>query len=152
MTDQAPLFTEQEKEEFLLHAAVALLWSTTHGEDGNLDDNHGVEDLHPNTRAGLAAGCQDFMNANAEDLIEAQDTFGYSLEQAGHDFILSRNGHGAGFFDRGLEELGDRLQKAAESAGPAEAYLGDDGKIYISGMERYGEPEPEAAKPRRPKP
>jgi len=152
MTTSAPLFTDQEKEEFLLHAAIALLWSTTDGDGGNLDDEHGVEDLHPNTRAGLAADCQEFMNDNAEDLIEAQDTFGYSLEQAGHDFILSRNGHGAGFFDRGLKELGDRLQEAAQKAGPAEAYLGDDGKIHVSGMERFGEPEPEAVKPRRPKP
>ena len=30
-------------------------------------------------------------------------------ELAGHDFALTRNGHGAGFWDRGLGEIGDML-------------------------------------------
>lgn len=149
MTTSAPHFTDEEKAEFVQHALIALLWSTNDGEHGNLDDEHGVEDIHPNTLAGFKANCEDFLEKNAEDLIDAQDTFNYSLEQAGHDFSLSRNGHGAGFFDRNLEELGDRLQAAAQEAGAAEAYLGDDGKIHIAGMERYGEPQP---KPRKPKP
>lgn len=152
MADSTPHFTEEEKDQFVRSAVAALLWSTTHGDDGNLDDEHGPEDLHPNTAAGFRKDCLEFISAHAEDLIDAEDTFGYTLDQAGHDFSLSRNGHGVGFFDRGLKEIGDRLQKAAREVGEAEAYLGDDGKIHVAGMERYGEPEPEATKPRRPKP
>lgn len=50
--------------------------------------------------------------------------------QHGHDFALSRNGHGAGFFDRGYGPVGDVLQELAKSFGEFNLYKGDDGKIY----------------------
>jgi hypothetical protein len=34
--------------------------------------------------------------------------------QCGHDFILTANHHGAGFWDRGLGARGDRLTKASD--------------------------------------
>lgn len=68
----------------------------------------------------------DFLRANAAD-IEKLDA-----AQVGHDFWLSRNGHGAGFFDRGLGGLGDRLQKAARVYGTCDTYVGDDGWIYAT--------------------
>jgi hypothetical protein len=41
-----------------------------------------------------------------------QDVSGLDASQTGHDFILTANGHGCGFWDRGLGELGDRLTEA----------------------------------------
>lgn len=38
----------------------------------------------------------------------------------GHDFYLTREGHGAGFWDRGLGELGDYLTDIAKSYGSAQ--------------------------------
>ena len=38
----------------------------------------------------------------------------------GHDYLLTRDGHGAGFWDRGLGELGDYLTKIAENNGGSE--------------------------------
>ena len=49
---------------------------------------------------------------------------------AGHDFWLTRCGHGAGFWDRGVGETGERLTKAAEKFGNVDLCVGDDGKIY----------------------
>lgn len=43
----------------------------------------------------------------------------YDAAQFGHDFYLTREGHGAGFWDRGLGELGDYLTKLSEWAGRA---------------------------------
>ena len=40
-----------------------------------------------------------------------------SAELAGHDFALTRNGHGTGFWDRGLGEMGDMLTKECEPYG-----------------------------------
>lgn len=51
--------------------------------------------------------CEAFREENAADL-EGMDP-----SQAGHDFWLTRNRHGAGFWDRGLGELGERLSKSA---------------------------------------
>ncbi len=55
---------------------------------------------------------------------------GLSSEQAGHDFWLTRNGHGAGFWDRGLGALGERLSKESKPYGSCDLYVGDDGQIY----------------------
>ena len=51
-------------------------------------------------------------------------------ERLGHDFWLTRNGHGAGFWDRGLGELGQKLTEATKTFGTSDLYIGDDGKIY----------------------
>jgi hypothetical protein len=47
----------------------------------------------------------------------------------GHDFWLTRNGHGAGFWDRGLGELGDFLTKMSKPFGEATLYVSDDGEV-----------------------
>lgn len=52
------------------------------------------------------------------------------FECAGHDFWLTRNGHGAGFWDRGLGDLGTRLAMSARAYGSQTLMLGHDGKIY----------------------
>ena len=49
------------------------------------------------------------------------------IEQAGHDFWLSRNGHGTGFWDRDPEMYGGeynakRLQQIAESFGEVDVF------------------------------
>ena len=41
-----------------------------------------------------------------------QDVSGLDAAQTGHDFILTANHHGVGFWDRGLGEIGDRLTEA----------------------------------------
>lgn len=47
-------------------------------------------------------------------------------EQFGHDYYLTREGHGAGFWDRGLGELGQYLTNVSKWAGAADD-LSDDG-------------------------
>lgn len=67
-----------------------------------------------------------FADENAEDIEMA----GLAPEQVGHDLWLTRNGHGAGFWDRGLGEIGERLSKAANAYGEVSLVTGDDGLIY----------------------
>jgi len=57
-------------------------------------------------------------------------------EQIGHDFWLTRNGHGSGFWDRQYdndpaETLGTRLSAVAEEFVHLDVVMGDDGKIYF---------------------
>ena len=68
---------------------------------------------------------------------EARGLAPYTPERAGHDLWLTRNGHGAGFWDRGLGALGEKLSELCGYKKdcpfpPVDAYLGDDGKIYFS--------------------
>ena len=63
------------------------------------------------------------------DLCEAYvQKLGYA--QFGHDLWLTRNGHGVGFWDRGLGELGNKLTEACKKLGSHDVYCGDDGFIY----------------------
>lgn len=58
----------------------------------------------------------------------------WEMEQLGHDLWLTRNGHGAGFWDRdfGTEESRSALTAASKTMGERGIYLGDDGLIYFS--------------------
>jgi hypothetical protein len=103
---------------------TCALWSSTDNarDDGGdpLDRNYGPEDLTIATLREMIADCRSFQHDNAADL-EGLDT-----EQCGHDFWLTRNGHGAGFWDRGLGALGDRLSDASKPYGSVDltAYRG----------------------------
>lgn len=48
---------------------------------------------------------------------------------AGHDFALTRNHHGAGFWDRGLGDVGDKLTDLAHAYGERTLYLTADHTI-----------------------
>lgn len=75
--------------------------------------------------AELAAFVAD--EANGEDL------HGLTYEQIGHDFTLTRNGHGTGFWDRGLGDRGDRLTAATKPYGEAYMYADFEHKTYKLG-------------------
>jgi hypothetical protein len=119
-------------EEFFAGYLEAALWASSDtdpetGEDTPLDGYPLDED----TKIRLLCDAAVFFHANQADLEEAANTPGYSTAHAGHDFWLTRNGHGAGFWDGDLEgELGGRLSEAARKAGPCGLYLGDDGIVY----------------------
>lgn len=54
-------------------------------------------------------------------------------EQLGHDIWLTRNGHGAGFFDRMYDSENEQiLTNKAKSLGSSDVYLGDDKVIYFT--------------------
>ena len=134
-----------ELDSFTLAYITAALWSTndesTPQGDKPLDANYGVEDIAPETLDKIIADCAKFQKENATDLFLYYDTLvgdsievAEQVEYAGHDFWLSRNGHGSGFFDadwQGVDkEVCDRLQAASEVFGSFDLYVGDDGKIY----------------------
>ncbi len=107
------------------------LWSSTdineQGDMGSpLDENYGPEDIAPECLASMVRDCADFQETQADDLAKS----GLSDEQAGHDFWLTRNGHGAGFWDRGLGAVGHRLTEASKPYGSVDLYVGDDGLTH----------------------
>lgn len=102
------------------------LWSTTSDDGQPLDENFGDDDVAPVTRTAATDVCAAFTESNADDLA------GMSPEQAGHDLWLTRERHGAGFWDRGLGARGDRLTDSAHGYGGADWYAAADGLIYGS--------------------
>lgn len=83
-------------------------------------------ELRPGAREKMAVDCRAFCEENAEDLALYCEQRSFDPSQgsvssyAGHDFWLTRQRHGTGFWDRGLGELGDRLTDAAHSYGSAD--------------------------------
>jgi hypothetical protein len=121
-------------DEFVRHYALAALWSSTdeHGEP--LDAVFSVDDIAPETLESMREDCADFLQSNITDLHHYSALMNNGEwageARAGHDFWLTRNGHGAGFRDRGLGALGERLADAARVYGGVDLYAGDDGKVY----------------------
>jgi hypothetical protein len=77
-------------------------------------DGIGLGSLDAESFRDMATDAARFWIENAQMLETATACGAYDLEQAGRDFWFSRNGHGVGFFDRGLGEAGDALQAVAE--------------------------------------
>lgn len=102
------------------------LWSSTDDDGRPLDDNYGPDDIADESLTEMREDVDNFAESESDDL----DTM--SAGQAGHDFWLTRNRHGAGFWDRGLGAVGDRLTAAAHVYGESDLYVGDDGRLYIS--------------------
>lgn len=85
-------------------------------ESSNDLDREDRAKLRGFTHEAVARGkrdCAVFVEANGPDLETYEQVRGKDLSYAGHDFWLSRNGHGAGFFDRGDDDCFNRLQTAA---------------------------------------
>jgi hypothetical protein len=110
---------------------ACALWSCTDNSDDTggepLDANYSADDLAPETSATMQAELDDFAALVASEGI---DRSWWDDSQFAHDFWLTRNRHGAGFWDRGQGAIGDRLTALAHPYGEAHLYVGDDGLIY----------------------
>lgn len=131
----------ETQAEFITAYIECALWSESIGgeigrlygmpEDTSLESaGFTIDDLTTEARGSIEADCLAFMKANALDL--AHYDAKRSPADAGHDFWLTRNGHGAGFWDRGLGELGDRLSAMARPYGESNLYVGDDEQVHVA--------------------
>lgn len=116
-----------EADAFTNAYAEAAIWSSTVEEPGTdelvpMDTYFDVSNLHPETVANMIRDCSQFQEANADDLAAFYVATDKGPEQGGHDLWLTRNGHGAGFWDRGAGEVGERLSDAAAKIGGVELW------------------------------
>lgn len=122
------------------------LWASTDMSDDSggiaLDDfPYGEDKLSDEARQKMAEDVHQFITDNADDCDEWVALLGDG--SVGHDLWLTRNRHGAGFWDRfygGANgdanrepiAIGKRLTDSAHAFGEADLYVGDDGNIYQS--------------------
>jgi hypothetical protein len=131
---------------------ITALWSTNDEstpEGGEpFDQNYTPVDIDPQSLASMNADCQKFkaaVLADGEFCSKAAIKImagGSTVEQwldtssVGHDFWLTQNHHGAGFFDGDYEWIydgaGDRLTEIAQKFGESDLCLGDDKKIHLT--------------------
>lgn len=102
-------------------------------QEGSIPCDVDASDIGEQQMLMIRRDCRAFMAKARSPLETATNQAGYSWERAGHDFWLTRNGHGAGYWDR--DELPQRTRDAltawAHGMGEVSAYLGDDGKVYL---------------------
>ncbi len=127
-------------DPFTRQYAETALWSSTYnrmdedgeGEDVPLDHEFDIHHIHPRTLRDMMTECKDFQEAH-EKLLYPEGETGERASQGGHDFWLTRNGHGAGFWDRPeiWGHVNSRtLSEAARRYGDSSLYVGDEGRIH----------------------
>ena len=119
-------------DNFTRQYLQTALWSSTDEsrEDGGdpMDRKYSVGDLSEEIVAWATADCDRFRALAGDMLDEHPDP-----TRAAHDFWLTRNGHGAGFWDGDWPINGDALTALVgwgTDFGEVSLYIGDDGEIY----------------------
>ena len=131
-TDEERLCEESEGRHIMPDVAVNLETMESRFVGG---DSISFADLAPGALARIIDDCTAFQERYSAALDEATDDNrikGYDSEAAGRDFWYTRNGHGCGYWDGDLGEVGDVLTKAAKTFSEVDSYIGDDGLIYLS--------------------
>jgi len=117
MPEFFPEHTPDDVDEFTQGYLACAEWLAHSARDqegtGEFDDADRAT-LRGFTRDAIAMAkrdCKAFQRENANLLQQYQESTGRNMSSAGHDFWLTRNRHGAGFWDRGdapcLRELTD---------------------------------------------
>lgn len=161
--ETAPVEGEMpEIDRFTISYIEAAMWSTNDESDeaGGLpmDSNYAPPHIAPDALRRIISDCAHFQATYGhlltdENIIHRRGD-SEPLEMAGHDFWLTRNGHGAGFWEFWGGDWSGRVENiltaAAKSYGEVDLYVGDDGRIYHSGG--IQNPEPIAALALQPRP
>lgn len=132
------------------------LWSSNDEKDDNggepMDKNYDIDDFTSEAKKRAEKDCKKFItdlekevnkyNKSVEDeddkvlisnLDDTNTTSAANYEKLGHNFWLTRNGHGSGFADGDYPEPIEKiLTKLSEKAGPVDLYVTDDNKIDMS--------------------
>lgn len=122
---------DDARDNFVRGYREAMLWANAYlaDSDGELID--GRDYAEPE-------------DVEREDADAFWDSLGYviaaipfyierGIDYAGHDFALTRNGHGAGFWDRGLGRIGDMLTEEAKAFSSHYIAISDDGTVANHG-------------------
>ncbi|MFK0015709.1 hypothetical protein [Streptomyces sp. NPDC091027] len=108
--------SEDYVQAFTLSALQSALWADAmpDEEDGEMGlgdaaQQYDLSDMDEKSREEFLGYCRDFCVSNFDDLADI------SPERAGHDFWMTSQGHGCGFWDGDYPaELGDRLTQASK--------------------------------------
>lgn len=145
MRSDSPVSGHSAEWHFFRSYVATALWSSVNDDSEGpvITDEHDISDLAPATLESMLADCARFYDANKEhihcdgapqsrDIGSPYSTIaGREAAMAGHDFWLTRCGHGAGFWDGDWPEpAASALTEASKEFGNIDLYVGDDGQIY----------------------
>lgn len=116
---------------------AAFFTDTGTGDDReNGLENACFDEIAPESLAKVIADCAAFQAQHAALLDSVYGVTGkyekapYDENRAGSDYWYTRNGHGTGFWDRGLGDVADQLANVCRYR-EVNLVRGDDGQIYF---------------------
>lgn len=112
-------------DDFTLAYIECALWSSLDDNGYPLDQHNDIDDIAESCIHRMCVDCAKFQADNRLMLAAS----GLDASQQGHDFWLTRNHHGAGFWDRGLGRTGEILTDAAHSFRELGLYIDVDFKV-----------------------
>lgn len=113
-------------DDFFKQYLITALWSSNDDNGEPFDSNYEIEDISEESLEKAKKDCEEFQR-KAGSLLDD-----YELSTCGHDFWLTRNGHGAGFWDGDYEEGdGKKLTELSKEFNELNLFKGDDNKIYF---------------------
>lgn len=93
-----------------------------------LENDYSVDDVSTESRNKLRDILKSFVESNAELLAQS----GIDSANIGHNFILTANRHGAGFWDLGLGDIGTKLTDMAHPYGEIELVPDGNGGLTLN--------------------
>ncbi|CAM3840711.1 hypothetical protein G6L26_009565 [Agrobacterium radiobacter] len=143
MRADSPVSGHSAEWHFFRSYVGTAFWATNANPDDwePMDRNYDISDLAPATLESMLADCARFYDANKAHIHcdgapwATDGDYGTQAAReaamAGHDFWLTRCGHGAGFWDGDWPEpAASALTEASKEFGNVDLYVGDDGQIY----------------------
>ena len=118
---------------FITDYIVAMLWSSLDDDGEPLDDNYCADDLSSEAMERVRTDCRAFLKDALPSIesAELRDCDFNKIAYAGHDFWLTRVGHGAGFWDGDWSEpAATYLTALASNFGDLHPYVVED-LIYL---------------------
>ena len=120
------------------YAEAALFTGMDESDDNGgepLDQNYSVEDITEESLENMHKDVREFVRENRETIESALSNPHYPKldeSQLGHDYWMTRNGHGVGFWETPEDWPEVEGQALYEACKHTEAYLfvGDDGKLH----------------------
>lgn len=123
-----PILDNPVDSQLLNSYLYSILWASTREDGEALDSYYDMDDFAPEAVEKASKDLEKFLD-KAGTLLDD-----LNMDKVVLDFWLTRNHHGAGFWDTGdyEENVGKALTKLAYSFGEQDAYIGDDDFIYLS--------------------
>jgi hypothetical protein len=131
---------DQAYNSLLTDYIYTLIWQSTTDDDETIDQ-YSINDISDTDKEYIVADIKKFDAMIQSGILESMeniiDLTGNDYGRIMHDFVLTRNNHGAGFWDGDYNvsindiNIGDLLTEYCKSFSNTDLYIGDDGKLYL---------------------
>lgn len=121
---------EHELKTFVRSYIQTALWAEYCPDRDAAFDSSEFSDVTVSVEAlkKITKDCKEFMASDIYSLALGES----DVERIAHDFWLTRNRHGAGFWDgKYTKKLGEELTEVAHEFGEVTIVVGDNGRFYF---------------------